>query len=75
MLMSETPLFIKITEYKEVEKILEVIKKKIISAEEMLKEIKQLKDEEDRELQAWSNNLEEITKKIESVDKTIFGEK
>ncbi len=73
--MSETPLFIKITEYKEVEKILEVIKKKIISAEEMLKEIKQLKDEEDRELQAWSNNLEEITKKIESVDKTIFGEK
>ena len=70
-----TPLFVKIDEYKEVQNILEVIKKKIINAEEMLKEIKQLKDEEDRELMAWSSNLEDVTKKIESIDKTIFGEK
>ncbi len=69
------PVFVKIDEYKEVLDILDVIKNKINGAEGMLKEIKQLKDEEDRELAAWTANLDDITKKIESIDHTIFGKR
>ena len=68
-----TPVFVKIDEYKEVLDILDVIKSKIDNAKGLLHDIQKLKDEEDRELTAWSSNLDDITAKIESIDKTIFG--
>ena len=70
-----TPVFVKIDEYKEVQDILDVIKAKIDNAQNTLAEINQLKDEEDRELTSWSTNLDDITKKIESIDKAVFGDK
>ena len=68
-----TPVFVKIDEYKEVLDILEVIKGKIDVAQKTLQEVKKLKDEEDRELSAWSSSLDDITSKVDSIDKTIFG--
>lgn len=68
-----TPVFVKIDEYKEVLDILEVIKGKIDVAQKTLKEVKKLKDEEDRELSSWSTNLDDITAKVDAIDKTIFG--
>lgn len=70
-----TPVFVKVDEYKEVLDIIEVIKTKISSAEKVLAEVKRLKDEEDRELAAWSNNLSEITSKIDDIDTTVFGKR
>ena len=70
-----TPVFVKIDEYKEVLDILDVIKSKIEGAQNTLAEINQLKDEEDRELASWSTNLADITNKVESIDKAIFGTK
>lgn len=68
-----TPVFVKIDEYKEVLDILEVIKGKIDVAQKTLQEVKKLKDEEDRELSSWSTNLDDITTKVDAIDKTIFG--
>ena len=67
------PVFVKIDEYKEVLDILDVIKGKIETAQNTLNEIKQLKDEEDRELASWSTNLDDITTKIGEIDRKIFG--
>jgi len=67
------PVFVKIDEYKSVLDILDVIKGKINGAQQTLAEIKQLKEEEDRELMSWSANLDDITAKIEALDKSIFG--
>lgn len=68
-----TPVFVKIEEYKEVLDILEVVKSKIHNAKGLLEEIRQLKDEEDRELAAWTGNLDDITNKIQTIDKAILG--
>ncbi len=70
-----TPVFVKIDEYKEVLDILDVVKTKIESAKGVLSEVRQLKDEEDRELAAWTANLDDITSKINAIDKTIFGKR
>ena len=57
----------------EVLDVLDVIKGKLEKAKQTLNEINQLKDEEDRELAAWSANIEDIESKVDMVDKTIFG--
>lgn len=67
------PVFVKIDEYKEVLDLLDVIKGKLDDAKGKLDDINKLKDEENRELEAWSSNVADIEKKVDMVDKTIFG--
>ncbi len=66
------PIFVKIDEYKEILDIVDVIKHKVTSAEQTLHKIKSIKEEEDNELLAWSDNLEEVKRKINEVRKNMF---
>ncbi|MBD3208937.1 hypothetical protein GF367_00780 [Candidatus Woesearchaeota archaeon] len=70
-----TPVFVKIDNYKEVLDLLDVIKDKLEQARGTLTDINKLKDEEDRELGAWTTNIDDIEKKIAEIDKTVFGKR
>ncbi|RJQ17324.1 hypothetical protein C4573_04705 [Candidatus Woesearchaeota archaeon] len=66
------PVFVKINDYKDILDIVDVIKKKVKDAQETLNRINDLKDEEDRELEDWSAHLDQITAKIEYINKSLF---
>lgn len=67
------PVFIKIEEYKEVIEIMKIIKNKIEDAKGILYKINELKNKEDVELAEWNSNINEIEKKIEEIDSSMFG--
>lgn len=66
------PVFVRIDEYKDVLDVMNLIKSKIGEARETLAKINDLKNEEDVELELWHTSLEEIERKVEFVDKTLF---
>jgi hypothetical protein len=66
------PVFVRIDEYKDVLDVMNLIKSKIGEARETLAKINDLKNEEDAELELWHTSLEEIERKIDFVDKTLF---
>lgn len=66
------PIYVKIDEYKDVLDIMNVIKTKIEDAKETLGKVNELKNEEDAELELWQTGLDEIERKVEFVDKTLF---
>lgn len=67
------PLFIRIDKFEESMKIVEKARQKITELEEMLNEVKKIKDEEERELTHWENSIQTIKSEIEKVDQDIFS--
>ncbi len=67
-----SPVFVKIDEYKDVLEIIGVVKDKIEEARSTLGKINELKNDEDSELELWNSKLEEIEKKIEFIDRSLF---
>lgn len=68
----ELPVFIKIEDYKDVIDVMELIKNKILEANDVLEKIRRLKAEEDAELELWNSNLEDVERKISYIDRTLF---
>lgn len=69
---SGAPVFVKIDEYKEILDVLDMIKSKIGEVRETLSSINSLRNEEDAELSMWNNTINEIERKIDSIDKIMF---
>lgn len=67
------PVFVKVEEYKEILDVLEMIKEKIKEVHDTLGSINSLRHAEDAELAMWSNTVNEIERKIDSIDKTMFA--
>lgn len=70
--MPEMPVFVKIEDYKDVLDVVNVIKNKIVDAKKTLEKINQLKNDEDAELEIWNNTLDEMDRKVDFIDKTLF---
>lgn len=74
--MNETretmPIYVKIEEYRDVLDIMNMIKSKMNEARKILGKINDLKNEEDAELELWHTGLDEVERKVEFVDKTLF---
>jgi hypothetical protein len=68
----EMPVFVKIEDYKDVIDIMELVKNKISEANSLLEKIKELKAQEDAELELWNANLEDVERKIAYIDRTLF---
>tara|TARA_Y100000310_G_scaffold328877_1_gene397726 strand:- start:1800 stop:2207 length:408 start_codon:yes stop_codon:yes gene_type:complete len=68
----EQPLFVKIEKYKDVVENLNKLKKRLGDADNILSKLHRLKEEEDRELQAWHNDLQKIRNQLMNVDKNLF---
>ena len=66
------PVFVRIEDYKDILDVINMIKNKISEAKETLGKINELKNEEDAELELWQTGIEEIERKAEFIDKTLF---
>ena len=66
------PVFVKVDEYKEILDVLDMIKTKIKEVRDVLGNLNALRNEEDAELAMWNTSINEIEKKIDSIDKIMF---
>ena len=66
------PVFVKINDYKEILDIVDVMKQKLKETTQTLDKIKQLKSEEDKELQEWEKNVMEISRRLAFIDSAFF---
>jgi hypothetical protein len=67
------PVFIRIDKFEESLHIFEKTKKQILDIEHMLKDIQKIKDDEEKELEYWENEISSIKEQIEKVNKDIFS--
>lgn len=67
------PVFIRIDKFEQGMKIFEKAKNQISEMGKMLAEIKQIKDEENKELQKWEKEIQSIKKQIEKIDNDVFS--
>jgi len=70
--MKGAPVFVKIDDYKDLLDVLDLIKDRLSEAKRTLADINELKNDEDAELELWSSTLNEIEKKLEDIDRTLF---
>ena len=70
--MPEMPVFVKIEDYKDVLDVINMVKNKIDDARKTLGKINEIKNEEDAELELWHTTLEEVERKVDFIDKTLF---
>lgn len=70
--MDNTPLFIKIDDYKDVIDILRLLKVKVKDGKDLLAEINTLKNEEDVELAQWGQELLDVERKLDTLEKSLF---
>jgi chromosome segregation ATPase len=70
--METAPVFVKINEYKNVLDIIQVLKGKIKESKTLIDSLQKMKMEEDTELEEWSAELEEIEKRINSMDSGLL---
>jgi len=70
---SAEPVFIRIDKFEDCLEIFEQTKEKISEIEKTLGDIKRIKAEEEKELEAWGNEIQLVKSQIEKIDKEIFS--
>ncbi|MFH1063982.1 MAG: hypothetical protein V1729_02800 [Candidatus Woesearchaeota archaeon] len=68
----QAPLFVKVDEYKDVLDIVDLVKNKLGEAKSKIREINELKNQEDSEIEIWSNELSDIERKVDFIDQTLL---
>jgi hypothetical protein len=67
------PIFVRIDKFEESRRIFEKTKEQISEIERALNKIKAIKQEEDKELSSWEQEILNIKNKISQVEKDIFS--
>ncbi len=67
------PIFIRIDKFEESLHAFEKAKEQIREIEKMLRNIKNLKEEEEKELHIWEREVQETKQQIEKIDQDIFS--
>jgi len=67
------PVFIRIDKFEKSLKVFEKTKQKINEIEKMLKDIQDLKEEEEIELEAWGSEIQNLKQQIEKIDDDVFS--
>ncbi len=62
--MNDAPIFIKLNEYKEILKLVEVINKKLEAIDKSLQDVNVIKDKEDVQMATWREQLERVSGKM-----------
>ena len=70
---SNEPVFIRIDKFEESLDIFNKAKKQISDIEHMLADIKRVKEDEDKELDHWEKEIQNVKGQIEKIDKDIFS--
>tara|TARA_B100002003_G_C13582343_1_gene301945 strand:- start:72 stop:305 length:234 start_codon:yes stop_codon:yes gene_type:complete len=71
----ETPLFIKVENYKEVIDLMRSIKRTVGEAKATLEKIYTIKSEEDVKIEEWDDLLRDLEKKTSFIDETLLESK
>lgn len=69
---SGMPVFVKVDEYKDILDVLDMIKGKIKEIRDTLGSINALRNEEDAEFAMWNHTINDIEKKVDSIDRIMF---
>ncbi|MBD3361614.1 hypothetical protein GF358_02355 [Candidatus Woesearchaeota archaeon] len=72
MMDSKAPVFVKIDDYKDIVDLLSLIKDRLKQAKFLLDKVKEIKDQEDAEIKAWSKELNDVDQRINEVDRSLF---
>lgn len=72
MVDKNLPVFVKINDYKEVLDVVDVMKQKLKETTRTLEKLKELKAEEDREIQEWEKNVTDISRRLSFIDSAFF---
>jgi len=67
------PVFVRIDKFEESMDVFEKAEKKISEMEEVFRDIRKLKEEEERELDSWETKIQSVKKQIEKIDSEIFS--
>lgn len=70
--MGQTPIFVKIDQYRELTDVLNNIDAKIKEANETLSKLEKLKAEEDAQLAAWAASLEDVKARSAELNSALF---
>ena len=68
----QTPVFIKIEEYKDILAVMDLIKSKLEQSKTTLNKITEIKQQEDAALEHWKQGLEQVEKKVLFVDQKLL---
>jgi len=67
----KSAVFVKIDRYNELSDMLRQIASKLNDAKQVLKKIKDLKGQEDSELESWNSELENVEGKLAEISQSI----
>ena len=70
---SSEPVFIRLDKFEESVKIFEDSRRRILEIEKIIREIKAIKIEEERELDLWEQEIQFIKDQIDKIDRDIFS--
>lgn len=68
----EKPLFVKVEKYREVMATLNELKERLKNAGDILTELNKIKNEEEKELEGWHSDLENLKEKLVNIDQLLF---
>lgn len=67
------PIFVRIDKFEDGLNALEIARKQIAEVEKTLRDIRKLKEDEERELSSWEKQVGAAKEQIEKIDKDIFS--
>lgn len=67
------PVFVRLDKFEESLKIFEKTKSKVAEVEKKLNDTKRIKEEEEKELELWENEINMIKEQLEKIDENIFS--
>lgn len=67
----EMVVYVKLDEYKDIVDILNLTKSRLKQARYIIEKIAEIKKEEDREIEKWSSELDEVEERINVIDDTL----
>lgn len=70
----QKPVFVKVEDYQEVISSIEILKNKLKETRRVLDRLNELKEMENNELSAWANEISDIERKINFIDKSMLNE-
>jgi hypothetical protein len=70
--MGDKPIYVKVDQYRDAMSTVDRIKELCNEADVKLSEISKLRASEDRELEKWQDDVEEIKNKLLQIDKKLF---
>jgi chromosome segregation ATPase len=72
MMDGKAPVYVKVDEYKSIRELLDAIKERLGQARTLLAKVNDLKQQEDKQIDSWARDIEDIEERISSVDKTLL---